>query len=158
MIAIILVLLSLVILFFSRQLGYLFTTEVKILDIFESINIPFANMMIWMNLAVANDTILGAMGRSSLVFKLGLIGSWIGQVPGVLVAVYLKKDIVSLYYGVSFGYFLLCLFQLYFIINSDWDLYTKEAQERVKSQEKPLLGNEEKEGSIEIVQVKSDDK
>jgi hypothetical protein len=64
-------------------------------------------MMIWMNLAVANEIILGSMGRSSLIFKLGMIGSWVGQVPGVLVAVYIKKDIVSLYYGVSFGYFLL---------------------------------------------------
>jgi len=79
--------------------------------------------MIWMNLACANEVILGSMGRSSLVFWLGMVGSWIGQVPGVYFALKVKRDIVSLYYGVSFGYFLLCVLQLYFILTSDWDFY-----------------------------------
>ena len=61
--------------------------------------------MIWMNLAVFNDIIC----RSKLVFTLGFIGSWVCQVPSVLIAIYIKKDIVYLYYGVSFGYFSLCM-------------------------------------------------
>lgn len=65
--------------------------------------------MIWMNLAVFNDIILSSMGRSKLVFTLGFIGSWVCQVPSVLIAIYIKKDIVYLYYGVSFGYFSLCM-------------------------------------------------
>lgn len=65
--------------------------------------------MFSMNLAVANEIILSNMGRSKLVLILGLVGSWVGQVPGVAIAVYYwKKDIVSIYYGSAFGYVLLC--------------------------------------------------
>jgi Na+-driven multidrug efflux pump len=101
-------------------------------------------MMIWMNLAVANGIILGAMGRSKEIFYIGLIGSWVGQVPGVLIAVYIKKDIISVYYGVSFGYLLLCMLQFYFIFTSDWDHYAQEAIKRVtKQDEEPLIEKDE---------------
>ena len=86
-----------------------FTDDEEFLDMFESIGIPFANMLIWLNLASVFSLIFGAMGRNDIVFYLGLIGSWVGQVPGVMVAVYFKRDISSVYQGVSFGYFLLCL-------------------------------------------------
>ena len=52
--------------------------------------------MIWMNLAVFNDIILSSMGRSKLVFTLGFIGSWVCQVPSVLIAIYIKKDILKI--------------------------------------------------------------
>ena len=68
---------SFVVLKFTRELGNLFTSDDDFLDIFETVNIPFANMMFWMNLQVANNTILGAMGRTKDIFKLELIGSWI---------------------------------------------------------------------------------
>lgn len=66
-------------------------------------------MMFWMNLAVANEIVLGNMGRSKLVFYIGLVGSWVGQVPCVIIAVYIKKSIISLYLGVSAGYFIQCM-------------------------------------------------
>jgi Na+-driven multidrug efflux pump len=85
-----------------------------------------------MNLSVANEIILSSMGRNKLVLYLGLIGSWIGQVPGVLFAVYyIRQDIVSVYLGSAFGYVFLCLLQLYFIFTSDWQLYALEAKKRV---------------------------
>jgi len=61
------------------------------------------------------------MGRADIVLKLGLIGSWVGQVPAVLIAVYLSKDIASVYLGVSFGYFLLCVLYTILLINVDWN-------------------------------------
>ena len=94
----------------ARLIGMIFTDEKPILDMFEKVNLPLAIWMISMNLSVANETILSNMGRSQLVLYLGLIGSWVGQVPGVYLAVtYWKKDVVSLYYGSSLGYVLLCI-------------------------------------------------
>ena len=51
-------------------------------------------------------------------------------------AVYIKKDIASVYYGVSFGYVLHCLLQFYLIFTSDWEHIAQEAIKRVsKSKE-----------------------
>jgi Na+-driven multidrug efflux pump len=102
---------------------------------FENIRFPLAFWMAFMNLSVANEIILSSMGRGSLVLFLGLIGSWIGQVPCVFFAVYWKKDITSLYIGSTLGYFLLCALQLYYIFTSDWELFAQEALKRVSKKD-----------------------
>lgn len=51
-IGVFLIVLSSIVLMFTRQLGSIFTTDDDFLDIFESVRVPFATMMIWMNLAV----------------------------------------------------------------------------------------------------------
>jgi Na+-driven multidrug efflux pump len=109
MIALILVILSCFIALNARSLGKIFSDDEEILDMFESIRFPLAIWMLAMNLSVGNEIILSNMGRSKLVLYLGLVGSWIGQVPGVFFAVYYyQRDITSLYYGSAFGYVLLC--------------------------------------------------
>lgn len=73
-----LIMLSSIVLLYTRKLGSIFTEDREFLDMFESVSMPFANMVIWMNLSKAFALIFGAMGRSDVVFYLGLIGSWVG--------------------------------------------------------------------------------
>ena len=73
-----LIMLSSIVLLYTRKLGSIFTEDKEFHDMFESVSMPFANMVIWMNLSKAFALIFGAMGRSDVVFYLGLIGSWVG--------------------------------------------------------------------------------
>ena len=117
----------------SRLIAKIFTDDSEILDLFDEIRFPLALWMAAMNLSVANEIILQNSGRGNIVLFLGLIGSWIGQVPGVGLAVYYwKKDIVSLYYGSTSGYVLLCVLQVHYIFSSDWEKLAREAQKRVE--------------------------
>jgi len=100
---------------------------------FESIKVPFALMMLFQNLEVANTIILVSMGRTSIVLYFGLVGSWVLQVPAVLIAVSIKKDISSVFYGVSFVYFIQCMFHFVYLYWSDWDFISKQAVKRVQS-------------------------
>ena len=42
----------------------------------------------FMNLSVALERIPVAVGKTKIVLYMGLIGSWVGQVPGVALCVY----------------------------------------------------------------------
>lgn len=120
-----------------RTAGKIFSNDNDILDLFEAIRFPFALMMIFMNMSVACEIIMGSMGKGPLIFKLGLVGSWLGQVPAVaLLVTYWKKDIVSIYYGSSLGYALLVFLQLFFIANADWEKCAQEAKARVDANKK----------------------
>ena len=61
----------------------------------------------------------------------GLLGSWAGQVPGVVLCTrYWRHDGYGLYVGVSLGYGLLDLLLLVLILRTDWQLYADKAVER----------------------------
>jgi Na+-driven multidrug efflux pump len=69
---------ALILVSFPRFAGKIFSNDEEVLDLFEAIRMPFALMMIFMNFSVACEIIMGSMGLGPLVFKLGLIGSWLG--------------------------------------------------------------------------------
>lgn len=90
-----------------------------------------------MNLAVFLERIPLAMGRTKLVLAVGMVGSWVGQVPGVFLCTELwRKDLVGLYSGVALGYALLVGIYLVVIFTSDWKKYSDEA--RVRSEVSPM--------------------
>ena len=61
-----------------------------------------------MNLGSAMTRLMIALSQTRTVLILGLVGSWAGQVPGVLLCVYFwRKDVVGLYTGMCAGYALL---------------------------------------------------
>ena len=65
------------------------------------------------------------------VMWVGLLGSWAGQVPGVVLCTrYWRHDGYGLYVGVSLGYGLLDLLLLVLILRTDWQLYADKAVER----------------------------
>eukprot|EP00277_Geminigera_cryophila_P016885 CAMPEP_0179449222 /NCGR_PEP_ID=MMETSP0799-20121207/33208_1 /TAXON_ID=46947 /ORGANISM="Geminigera cryophila, Strain CCMP2564" /LENGTH=94 /DNA_ID=CAMNT_0021242129 /DNA_START=45 /DNA_END=329 /DNA_ORIENTATION=- len=88
-------------------------------------------MLFVMNLSVFLERILIAMGRTKVVFYAGVLGSWVGQVPGViLVMMFWRNDLLGLYWGVTFGYLLLCVVLLRIIYSLSWEEIVQEAKAR----------------------------
>lgn len=101
------------------------------LKLFGEVRWPLAGMMVFMNLAVALERVVLAMGRSRLVLGLGLLGSWAGQVPLVVALTQLwRNDLVALYTGVALGYALLDVMYAYVVLTADWDKYALEKKEQ----------------------------
>ncbi|CAK9017990.1 unnamed protein product [Durusdinium trenchii] len=72
-----------------------------------------------------------AAGRVNSVFYAGLAGSWLGQVPGVILCISLwRKDLYGIYTGVAAGYGLLVLLYSGIVLCLDWDKVVEEAQLR----------------------------
>ena len=67
-----------------RPLGQIFTSDEESLKLFEDIRIPLAAMMVVMNMAVLLEKVPMAMKRAKEVLIVGVIGSWVGQVPLVI--------------------------------------------------------------------------
>lgn len=127
----ILVALALVVVAIPRELGSIFTSDPKLLDVFEKIRVPLATTVFTMNAAVVFERVPMAMGRTRAVLILGFAGSWVGQVPAVLLCVnFWKRDLVAVYTGVSIGYALLTLLLGSLVLSTDYDKYAKEARDR----------------------------
>jgi len=122
---------------FPRTLGSIFSNDPAILNLFSDIALPFATTAFFMNMSVFLERVPLVMGRTTAIFIVGLIGSWVGQVPAVWLFVeYWEHDLKGLYYGMTIGYCLVCVLLLGVISTSDWELYAKQAQERSEKSKK----------------------
>lgn len=127
----ILAVLSLLVFSFPRQLGSIFSSDPLVLDKYEDIRLPLAVVALVMNFSVVLERIPMSMGRTREVLVLGLIGSWGGQVPGVLLCTRLwRNDLYGLYSGVACGYLLLCGLYLVLILRTNWQRFADEARAR----------------------------
>jgi len=126
--------LSLVVVICPRILGSIFTTDDEVLDLFEFSRWPMAAFVLTMNMGTMMETIPASAGRMNTTFVMGIIGSWVGQVPAVfLCTLYWRNDLVGLYTGVSLGYLLLVLLLGVIILRMDWEEVAREAQARSKA-------------------------
>eukprot|EP00746_Dinoflagellata_sp_MGD_P028243 gnl/MRDRNA2_/MRDRNA2_166769_c0_seq1.p1 gnl/MRDRNA2_/MRDRNA2_166769_c0~~gnl/MRDRNA2_/MRDRNA2_166769_c0_seq1.p1 ORF type:complete len:578 (+),score=83.67 gnl/MRDRNA2_/MRDRNA2_166769_c0_seq1:201-1736(+) len=129
--SVLLCVLGLVVYACPQQLALIFSNDKEIIDLFVSIRLPLALMMVVMNLAVFLEAIPRALGRTKKVLYMGLIGSWVGQVPGVLLCTTLwRNDLVGLYTGASCGYLLLCMLFAWIIGRIDWSREALKALQR----------------------------
>jgi len=107
--AVILVLLGGFILVDSRLVARIFTEDEIFLSMFQEASIPFTLTLCFMNLAVAIERVPYSMGRTREILWMGFIGSWFGQVPGVIIMTrYWSNDLKGLYAGMAIGYAILC--------------------------------------------------
>lgn len=114
-----------------RLCALLFSSDPRVQAAFEDIRLPFVLVLVTQNLAILLEQIPITMGRTSVVLWIGVIGSWVGQVPGVLLCFWLwKKDLVSIFTGVAAGYFITVVLLAVAVVTSDWARYSKEARER----------------------------
>ena len=119
------------------QLAHIFSDDPKIVQLFKDIRYPLAVVMSLMNLSVALERIPISMGRTKTVLIVGLIGSWIGQVPGVyLLTKFWKADLVALFTGMGVGYAIICIMYIVSIARTDWSKAAMEAQERAEAKKK----------------------
>jgi len=125
------VMLGAVIVCIPRTLGRIFSDDPAVLDVFEESRWPFAAFAVLMNMSVNVERIPMAAGRVTAVFRAGLAGSWLGQVPGVIFCTtYWRKDLVGLYTGVAAGYGLLLVLYGIIVLTLDWNQVIAEARER----------------------------
>jgi hypothetical protein len=62
-----------------RAFGRIFTNDKDFLDLWEECWYPFLATLTLMNLSVAIERIPYSMGRTAAVFRMALIGSWLGK-------------------------------------------------------------------------------
>lgn len=125
------VMLGAVVVAIPRQIGTIFDSDPEILDIFEEVRWPLAAFIVTMNVGTMMEQVPVAVGRTSTVFWAGLAGSWVGQVPCVLLCVnFWRRDLVGLYTGVAAGYLLLGVLLGTAICTIDWEEAAREARER----------------------------
>ena len=74
-----LVMFAIVASFYSRAFGHIFTNDEAFLDMWQECWYPFLATLTLMNLAVAIERIPYSMGRTVAVFRMALIGSWLGK-------------------------------------------------------------------------------
>jgi len=95
--------------------GRIFTNDDEFLLLFAESRTSFCFTLVLMNISVALEKIPYSMGRTQEVFWYGLVASWGGQVPAVvLLTKYWRNDLIGLYTGMALGYALLTV--LYGII------------------------------------------
>lgn len=88
----------------TRLFGRIFTNDEGYLDLFEECRLPFTATLFFMNLAVGIEAIPLSMGRTRSVFYCGLCGSWLGQVPGVLLLTkFWTFGLYGVYTGIALG-------------------------------------------------------
>lgn len=127
---------------FPRALASIFTNDAKLLDLFERCRYEFAAALFTMNFAVVCERVPFGMGRARAVLFAGATGSWVGQVPAVILAVKLwRKDLRAVYLGVAIGYALLIVVLLAIVFTTDWAKQARDARARSEVAE-------EEEGSI----------
>eukprot|EP00928_Gymnodinium_smaydae_P042901 TRINITY_DN28848_c0_g1_i1.p1 TRINITY_DN28848_c0_g1~~TRINITY_DN28848_c0_g1_i1.p1 ORF type:complete len:489 (+),score=60.45 TRINITY_DN28848_c0_g1_i1:62-1528(+) len=126
-------LLALIIVCIPRYCGMLFSSDPVLLDLFEESRFAFALFVGLMNLAVVLEKIPTMVGRSSITFWMGVVGSWVGQVPGAYFCThYWRKDLYGLYAGSAAGYALLCALLAIACVTLDWTKLAEEARRRAE--------------------------
>merc|ERR1711991_508278 len=97
-----------------------------------------------MNLSVAFEGIVKAMGRPKIVLYIGLMGSWVFQAPAVILFtqfVHYKSKLYVLYCGVAVGYLAVCSCLAAVILSTNWNKVAEEAvargSDKVDDQGKP---------------------
>jgi MATE family multidrug resistance protein len=129
--ALVLGVIGVIIVLIPRLLGRLFSDDEVILDLFESSRWTLMIYVVLMNFAVCLELIPSAAGRTKSIFYAGLIGSWGGQVPGVILCTrFWRNDLVGLFAGVSIGYGILCVLYGGIVASIDWDVVAAEARAR----------------------------
>jgi len=130
--------LSLVVALFPRVMGSIFTSDPEVLDLFEYSRWPMAAFVLLMNMGTMMESIPASAGRMKTGFYAGIIGSWVGQVPGVFLCTKLwRNDLIGLYTGVAIGYGLLVVLLGGAIFSMNWDDVAAEARQRSEVQAKP---------------------
>ena len=117
-----------------RHLGHIFTSDPNLLDRFKDCRFSLAATVFFMNLGVVMERVPIACGRTNLVLACGFVGSWLGQVPLVYLAItYWERSLNSVYLGVAAGYAILCALYALLVVYTDFD--TIAAQARARSEQ-----------------------
>eukprot|EP00927_Polykrikos_kofoidii_P036655 TRINITY_DN3093_c0_g1_i2.p1 TRINITY_DN3093_c0_g1~~TRINITY_DN3093_c0_g1_i2.p1 ORF type:complete len:513 (+),score=62.90 TRINITY_DN3093_c0_g1_i2:70-1539(+) len=122
-----------IIILMPRQCGMIFSTDDAVLDLFELMRVSMAAFVFFMCMSVVMESVLLAVGYAQTTFWVGIVGSWLGQVPGAyLCTQYWRHDLVGLSIGATVGYAITVL--LFGVISTriDWKQVAVDAGERAE--------------------------
>lgn len=133
---------------FITQLGSIFSSDPAVLDLFTSSRYEMGLMIFFMCLSMHFEIILLGLQRPDTVLKAGLAGSWLGQVPLVLLlTTFVGFNLQNVYLGVAGGYFLLNLLYMLPVLSVDWDAEAAKVKAKMAKDgelNEPLIVDEEK--------------
>ena len=150
--AVLLIVFASILLLLTAQIASIFTSDPEVIEKYKECALPLAITMLTMNGSVLLERIPLVCGRTSLVFWIGVVGSWGCQVPMVLLFTRLwRNDLYGLYSGVASGYALVDFILLYYIYHTDLHYYSQQAKMRSEeaTKEDEDEDHEKREFSIE---------
>jgi multidrug resistance protein, MATE family len=142
---------SLFLIFSKRSLGYLFTSDKRVVELVEQV-LPLAAMFQFSDgLACVGAGILRGCGRQKLGAIANLGGYYIFGLPlGIIFAFVLDLKLLGLWYGITIGIVIVSIFDLVYILKLiDWNAEVTRALKLVRTnrstfaEESPLLTNME---------------
>jgi Na+-driven multidrug efflux pump len=122
--------------------GRIFSNDPLLLASFADIALPFSGVCVCMPLSVSLERVLLAMGRARAVLIVGVLGSWMFQVPLAFVFTrytQFQTPIFRLFLGVFVGYAAVCVLMTTMIVTADWSRYAAEAAARAEKDESVAL-------------------
>lgn len=125
------VVLFMLVLTLIEQLASVFSNDQEVIERFVAVKLPLSVMLLSMTFSVYLESLIVGMGKTKEVLQIGIVGSWLCQVPLSYIFVnYVERSLYALYWGVSLGYVLTCLGLLFVIAKTSWDTLIQEAEQR----------------------------
>ncbi|CAE8603384.1 unnamed protein product [Polarella glacialis] len=105
---------------YIEALASIFTNDPEVIALFKECRFAMALMIFFMCFSVHFESLLVALKKTDTLFKAALIGSWGGQVPGVLILFYLYgPSLQNVYLGIGGGYALLMILYMVPFLQAD---------------------------------------
>lgn len=113
------------------KVALIFSSDEKVVDLYQAVALPLTTMLIAMNMSVLLERVPMSCGRTRVVMWTSLIGSWLCQVPAVLLCTqFYRNDLFGLFVGVTIGYCAVDIMLLRVIFTTNWHFYAMEASRR----------------------------
>eukprot|EP00931_Biecheleriopsis_adriatica_P058105 TRINITY_DN34524_c0_g1_i1.p1 TRINITY_DN34524_c0_g1~~TRINITY_DN34524_c0_g1_i1.p1 ORF type:complete len:527 (-),score=84.95 TRINITY_DN34524_c0_g1_i1:26-1561(-) len=121
-----------------QSLAKIFSTDPEVIALFYECRFEMGFMIFFMSFAMHFESLLVAIRKTDIMFKASMVGSWGGQVPGVILMYrFYGPYLQSVYIGVGIGYtILLVLYAVPFLMADLDDFAEKAAKENAAK--KPL--------------------
>jgi len=125
--------------YFVGDLAKIFSNDPEVIAMYVSVRWEMALMIFTMCYSIIFESLLYACKRSDLVFYAAMAGSWLGQVPAVVLLLkFSGRTLQNVYLGVGLGYGLLLVLYMFLFLRIDIETVAREAYELNKVKE-PLL-------------------
>lgn len=106
--------------YFIDSLAMIFSTDQAVIQLFVDCRWAIGGMIFFMCLSLHFESLLIGLKKTDVVFKAALAGSWLGQVPAVLLLIFLcGKKLPCIYFGVGIGYALLMVLYMIPLYRAD---------------------------------------
>jgi hypothetical protein len=113
------------------KIAMIFSSDPEVIELYTHVALPLTTMLIAMNLSVLLERVPLSCGRTQVVLWTGVVGSWVAQVPAVLLCTkYYKNDLYGLFTGVTIGYCALDVLLLGVVYTTDWAYFAQDASRR----------------------------